>query len=158
MLSTGFSFGGLPSSGHSRCNVLDVKVERGRGEKDGKIFHSVSCQDTMKLGGHPKQPRPSFRFAPAENNPQPKASAPGPTLSALLPVRHPRIKARPGSQHGRFLLVYARRPPGLCIEETASKLLNVSSKAQERAQLRDEGYALITAQNAAESGKQKGKG
>lgn len=48
MLSTGFSFGGLPSSGHSRCNVLDVKVGRGRGRKRGKIFHSVSCQDTVK--------------------------------------------------------------------------------------------------------------
>ena len=32
------------------CNVLNVKVGRGRGEKDGKIFHSVSCQDTMKWG------------------------------------------------------------------------------------------------------------
>ena len=47
------------------------------------------------------------------------------------------------------------------IHETASKLLEVSVKAQERARLHDEGYALITARNAAaaaERGKQRGRG
>ena len=46
-------------------------------------------------------------------------------------------------------------------EETASKLLEVSAKAQERARLRDDGYALIIAQNAAaaaERGKQRDRG
>src|SRR5258708_16873978 len=38
---------------------------------------------------------------------------------------------------------------GWSIEETASRLPEVSAKAQERARLRDEGYVLITAQNAA---------
>jgi hypothetical protein len=38
---------------------------------------------------------------------------------------------------------------GHSIEDTADKLLEVSVKAQERARLRDEGYALVTAQNAA---------
>ena len=50
---------------------------------------------------------------------------------------------------------------GWSIEETADKLLEVSPKAQERARLRDEGYALITAQNAAAAatrGRQKGRG
>jgi hypothetical protein len=50
---------------------------------------------------------------------------------------------------------------GWSIAETASKLLEVSARAQERARLRDEGYALITAQNAAaaaERGKQRGRG
>jgi hypothetical protein len=50
---------------------------------------------------------------------------------------------------------------GWSIEETACKLLEVSGKAQERARLGDEGYALITAQNAAgaaERGKQRGRG
>jgi hypothetical protein len=50
---------------------------------------------------------------------------------------------------------------GWSIEETANKLLEVSPKAQERARLRDEGYALITAQNAAAAaarGRQKGRG
>jgi len=50
---------------------------------------------------------------------------------------------------------------GWSIAETAGKLLEVSAKAQERHRLRDEGYALITAQNAAAAatrGQQKGRG
>lgn len=50
---------------------------------------------------------------------------------------------------------------GWSIDETANKLLEVSARAQERARLRDEGYALITAQNAAaaaERSKQRGRG
>lgn len=50
---------------------------------------------------------------------------------------------------------------GWDIEETADKLLEVSAKAQERARLGDEGYALIIAQNAAaaaERGRQRGRG
>jgi hypothetical protein len=46
-------------------------------------------------------------------------------------------------------------------EETAEKLMEVSAKAQERARLRDEGYALATAQNAAAAaarGSQAGRG
>ena len=38
---------------------------------------------------------------------------------------------------------------GFPIKETAAKLPEVSEKARERVQLRDEGYPLITAQNAA---------
>jgi hypothetical protein len=38
---------------------------------------------------------------------------------------------------------------GWSIEETAGKLPEVSARAPERARLHDEGYALITAQNAA---------
>jgi len=47
---------------------------------------------------------------------------------------------------------------GWSIEETANKLLEVSAKAQERARLRDEGYALITAQNAAAAAQRRGQG
>jgi hypothetical protein len=38
---------------------------------------------------------------------------------------------------------------GRSIEETARKLPEVSEKARERVQLKDEGYPLITAQNDA---------
>jgi len=38
---------------------------------------------------------------------------------------------------------------GWSIEDTAAKLPDVSEKARERVRLKDEGYALITAQNAA---------
>jgi hypothetical protein len=50
---------------------------------------------------------------------------------------------------------------GWSIEETANKLMEVSARAQERARLHDEGYALITAQNAAAAavrGRQQGSG
>ena len=50
---------------------------------------------------------------------------------------------------------------GWSIEETANKLLDVSARAQWRARLHDEGYALITAQNAAAAatrGRQTGRG
>ena len=38
---------------------------------------------------------------------------------------------------------------GVSIEDTALRLPEVSEKARDRVQLRDEGYPLITAQNAA---------
>jgi hypothetical protein len=50
---------------------------------------------------------------------------------------------------------------GWSIEETANRLLEVSASAQERVRLRDEGYALITAQNAAAAatrGRRTGRG
>lgn len=50
---------------------------------------------------------------------------------------------------------------GHSIEDIAAKLLEVSAKAQERARLHDEGYALVTAQNAAaaaERGRKRGRG
>jgi len=50
---------------------------------------------------------------------------------------------------------------GWSIEENANKLMEVSARAQERARLHDEGYALITAQNAAATaarGRQAGRG
>jgi hypothetical protein len=50
---------------------------------------------------------------------------------------------------------------GHSIEETADKLLEISARTQERVRLHDEGYALITAQNAAaaaERGRKRGRG
>ncbi len=38
---------------------------------------------------------------------------------------------------------------GWSIEDTAAKLVDVSEKARDRIRLKDEGYPLITAQNAA---------
>ena len=56
-----------------------------------------------------------------------------------------------------WCLLAVRR--GWSIEETANKLLEVSEKAQERVRLRDEGYALITAENAAaEAGQDRRRG
>jgi hypothetical protein len=58
-----------------------------------------------------------------------------------------------------WCVMAARRGHGF--QEIAAKLLEVSAKAQERARLHDEGYALITAQNAvaaAERGRKRGRG
>jgi hypothetical protein len=38
---------------------------------------------------------------------------------------------------------------GWSIEETAARLAEIGGKAQERFRLRDEGYPLLTARNAA---------
>jgi hypothetical protein len=58
-----------------------------------------------------------------------------------------------------WCMLAARR--GWSIEESANKLLEVSARAQERVRLGDEGYALITAENAAAAatrGQRKGRG
>jgi len=58
-----------------------------------------------------------------------------------------------------WCLMAAQR--GHAIEDIAARLLEVSSKAQENARRHDEGYALVTAQNAAaaaERGRKRGRG
>jgi hypothetical protein len=81
------------------------------------------------------------------------------------PIRHMRIRGGPsaaflvrltskeGSGPDRsmadFFWCLRAAQRGWSIEETADKLLEVSARAQDRARFNDEGYALITAQNAA---------
>jgi hypothetical protein len=55
-----------------------------------------------------------------------------------------------------WCMVAAQR--GWAPDETANKLLQVSSKAQERARLLDQGYALITAENAAAAAERASRG
>ena len=67
----------------------------------------------------------------------------------------------PSSSHADFFWCLMAAQRGHSIEEPADKLLEVSARAQERARLHDEGYALIIAQNAAaaaERGRKRGKG
>jgi hypothetical protein len=47
---------------------------------------------------------------------------------------------------------------GWSVEETEQKLLEVSEKARERARCGDEGYAHVTALNAAAEGRRRGRG
>jgi hypothetical protein len=50
---------------------------------------------------------------------------------------------------------------GWSVEETAAELLKVSEKAQERARSGDDGYSLVTAENAAADamrGRREGRG
>ena len=67
----------------------------------------------------------------------------------------------PSRSHADFFWCKMAAQRGWSIEETAQKLLEVSEKAQERARCRDEGYALVTAQNAAAAaarGRHRGRG
>jgi hypothetical protein len=77
------------------------------------------------------------------------------------------VKGSPAAQEGGqdrikadfvWCMMAAKR--GWGIEETAEKLLEVSTKARENAR-RHEGYALVTARNAAvaaEDGRKRGRG
>ncbi len=42
----------FPASGELSFETSGAKVGRRRSRKCGKIFHSVSCQDTMRCGEH----------------------------------------------------------------------------------------------------------
>ena len=54
----------------------------------------------------------------------------------------------PRPQHGGFHLVYDAIDWGFSMEHIGQKLPETSEKASERVRLRDEGYPLMTAQNA----------
>jgi hypothetical protein len=67
----------------------------------------------------------------------------------------------PSRSHADFTWCMMAAQRGHGIEDIAGKLLEVSTKAQERARLHDEGYALVTARNAAdaaERGRKRGRG
>jgi hypothetical protein len=67
----------------------------------------------------------------------------------------------PSRSHADFFWCLMASQRGHGIDEISNKLLEVSARAQERARLHDEGYALITAQNAAaaaERGRKRGRG
>jgi hypothetical protein len=67
----------------------------------------------------------------------------------------------PSRSHADFFWCLMAAQRGHSIEETADKLLEVSPRAQERARLHDEGYARVTAENAAaaaERGRKRGRG
>ena len=67
----------------------------------------------------------------------------------------------PSRSHADFTWCMMAAQRGHGIEDIANKLFEVSAEAQERARLHDEGYALVTAQNAAaaaERGRTRGRG
>lgn len=67
----------------------------------------------------------------------------------------------PSRSHADFFWCLMSAQRRHSIEETTDKLLEVSARSQERARLHDDGYALITAQNAAaaaEQGRKRGRG
>lgn len=67
----------------------------------------------------------------------------------------------PSRSHADFFFCKLAAQRGWSIEETERKLLEVSEKARERARCGDDGYARVTAQNAAaaaEEGRRRGRG
>jgi hypothetical protein len=67
----------------------------------------------------------------------------------------------PSRSHADLTWCMMAAQRGHSTQDIADKLLEVSAKAQERARLHDEGYALVTAQNAAaaaERGRKRGRG
>jgi hypothetical protein len=110
---------------------------------------------------NPKSPRQSTQWLPSTTFPRADRIAKAPAIAP-----NPKHQQYPVSDCGLFRL---RASVGRClmaaqrghsIEETADKLLEISPRAQERARLHDEGYGLITAQNAAaaaEQGRKRGR-
>src|SRR5208282_4447189 len=111
----------------------------------------------------PEDPAPTvLRFKPASNNKSVSGERSWPDYERCV-IAAPRSKEGQGPDRSMadffWCLMAAQR--GHNIEDIAARLLEVSSKAQERARLHDEGYALITAQNAAaaaERGRKTGRG
>lgn len=67
----------------------------------------------------------------------------------------------PGRSHADFFWCMMAVQRGWSTEETARKLVDVSERARERVRLKDEGYALVTAENAAAAaakGRQRSRG
>jgi hypothetical protein len=80
---------------------------------------------------------------------------------ALAGAPRSREGSRPDRSHADFFWCMLAAQRGKSVEETAAELLKVSEKARERARSGDEGYALVTAENAAAEarrGRREGRG
>jgi predicted secreted protein len=112
----------------------------------------------------PQEPAPTVvRFKPAGNHSRLGAARSWPDYERCLLGAPPASDGDgPSRSHADFFWCkIAAQCRKWSIEEIAEKLLEVSPKAQERARLHDEGYARVTAQNAAdaaERGRQRGRG
>jgi hypothetical protein len=111
----------------------------------------------------PQDPAPTVvRFKPSANHNRSGDELPWPDYERCVAGAPPN-KEGDGPDRSMadffFGLLAAQRGHG--IQAIANKLLEVSPRAQERARLHDEGYALVTAQNAAaaaERGRKRGRG
>jgi hypothetical protein len=145
--TTTYNNGGLPKSPQYKTNELWV----------GKNSQSPSPRDTSQ----------SLSCSISEKRFIPSSSA-GPVVSPSHPkavtIRTFVISLVPQGMFvgGRRMIVPLLCTPaaqrGWSIKETANKLMKVSARAQERTRLHDDGYALITARNAAAAQQFEGGG
>jgi hypothetical protein len=110
----------------------------------------------------PPEPAPAVvRSKSSRNHSRPGTDRGWPDYEACVKNAPPAKEGGPDRSLADFFWCLMAAQRGHSIEDTANKLVEVSEKAQERARLHDEGYALITAQNAAaaaERGRKRGRG
>jgi hypothetical protein len=107
----------------------------------------------MVVASEPQISTPAF----TARTPQGRTGQHSPTRAKVWPDYGRSLAGAPPSRDGSgpdrsmadFTWCMTAIDWGFPIEETAAKLPEVSEKARERVQLKDEGYPLITAQNAA---------
>lgn len=112
----------------------------------------------MAFSHRRSRPPPCFPFKTSRKNTRSEGERTWPDYQRCVAGAPPAKEGTgPDRSLADFLWCMMAAQRGWSIEDTASKLLEVSAKAQERARLRDEGYALITAQNAA-AAERRGRG
>jgi hypothetical protein len=110
----------------------------------------------------PQDPAPTVvRFKPSGNPSHMGAERSWPDYELCVKGAPVAKEGGPDRSMADFFWCMMAAQRGHSIEDIAGKLLEVSAKAQERARLHDEGYSLVTAQNAAaaaERGRKRGRG
>ena len=109
----------------------------------------------------PEDPAPNvFRLKTSRNHSRLSSDRSWPDYEQCVKVA-PLKDGHPDRSMADFFWCMMSAQRGHNIEDIAVRLLEVSSKAQENARRHDEGYALVTAQNAsaaAERGRKRGRG
>ena len=145
------------ASGWFQC--LRAKC-RSNSSRDSRSPSSLSTTDIALLFGSEIYPLPCsrsiasqscpFHARPSMNCLRSWSTKVWPDYSRSLTGAPPSLQGSgPDRSMADFIWCMTAIDWGWGIEETATKLLEVSEKSKERFRLKDEGYALITAQNAA---------
>jgi hypothetical protein len=126
----------------------------------GRIV-SQAALDSLGLVAPPEPAPAVLPFRPRREHPASETDRAWPDYQRFLVGAPPSKEGGPDRSKADFFWCKKAAERGWSIEEVANKLLEVSARAQERARLRDEGYALITAKNAAAAAmreQRKGRG
>jgi RepB DNA-primase from phage plasmid len=126
----------------------------------GRIM-TPEALESLGLVAPPESPPAVFRLKTSRNDSRLGADRGWPDYDRCVKGAPMAKEGGPDRSLADFVWCMMAAQRGHGIEETANKLLEVSPKAQENARRHDEGYALITAQNAAaaaERGRKRGRG